>query len=206
MISHQHRAIFVHIQKTGGTSVSVAMGGQQFEPFKHATAQQAREHYGDAWSDYFRFSIVRNPWARLLSWWTAIQRTPESTSPFRVAVRERCRTFDDFVRFADDITQDGYPVSVHRTQSAYLTDASGNLMVEFVGRYERLADDVEAISRRLAAPLGPLLHMNKTTHGRYVDAYTPTLARYVGEIYAADVDRFGYHFGDERHESGTPRI
>ena len=64
--------IFVHITRTGGTSIEVALAGQdwwQISPqTKHLSARQIRIQVGEEkWSDYFKFSIVRNPWDRVVS-------------------------------------------------------------------------------------------------------------------------------------------
>lgn len=39
-----------------------------------------------------------------------------------------------------------------RSQSAFVTDACGDLSVDFVGRYERLTDDFEHVARAIGLP------------------------------------------------------
>jgi hypothetical protein len=71
MISHKHRCIFIHIPRTGGTSIEVWLTGKNWADahpeLQHPTASQARELYADYWDDYFKFSFVRHPVARALS-------------------------------------------------------------------------------------------------------------------------------------------
>ncbi len=74
MIDHERKLIFIHIARTGGTSVETALVGRnwwQIEPAtKHLSARQMRAHYGEAvWNGYKKFSIVRNPWDRVISMW-----------------------------------------------------------------------------------------------------------------------------------------
>ena len=55
---------FVHINKTGGTSVVVALG----LPFGHLTAREKIEQLGrERWDGRFTFAFVRNPWDRVAS-------------------------------------------------------------------------------------------------------------------------------------------
>ena len=79
--------IFIHVQKTGGTSIEETLGianewtngstpecqGVPFVPKlfdKHDTATTAKAYYTDAeWTAAFKFSIIRNPWDRLVSYW-----------------------------------------------------------------------------------------------------------------------------------------
>ena len=71
MISHKHQCIFIHIPRTGGTSIehwflNHTMGNKNL-PLKHLTAPQAKLIYKDYWNDYYKFSIIRNPYNRFVS-------------------------------------------------------------------------------------------------------------------------------------------
>ena len=60
---------FVHIQKTGGTSIRVALGLPKVPPGKHWSAARHRAALGrEEWERRFTFAFVRNPWDRLVSW------------------------------------------------------------------------------------------------------------------------------------------
>ena len=76
MIYDKYKCIHIHIPKTAGTSITKALHGKDFVLFdtnkkiwrQHATALETREHYGkEKWDSYFKFSIVRNPFDRLVS-------------------------------------------------------------------------------------------------------------------------------------------
>ena len=77
MISHTNKFIFIHIPKTGGTSVEAALadygkllqGPGNFHSiyFKHIPATRLQAMMGDEYENYFKFSIVRNPWDWLVS-------------------------------------------------------------------------------------------------------------------------------------------
>lgn len=76
MIDHERRLLFIHIARTGGTSIEEALCGRDWwlidPPSKHLSAAQARAYYGEKiWSSYVKFAVVRNPWDRVVSMWAA---------------------------------------------------------------------------------------------------------------------------------------
>jgi len=83
MIDDLRKLIFIHMEKTGGTSIAMALFGRdegakrkgsdlQYDNglTKHYSVQKARQVYGEEkWVNYTKFSVVRNPWDRLVSKW-----------------------------------------------------------------------------------------------------------------------------------------
>src|SRR5215212_1801647 len=75
--SHEEpKFIFIHIQKTGGVSISNLL--RRYIPTttrgrgpRHITARRALRQVENP-GDYFNFAFVRNPWDRLVSWYTMI--------------------------------------------------------------------------------------------------------------------------------------
>lgn len=92
MISTEKKIIFIHIPKTGGSSIEVALKNifdekiirngnstrvldtiknpipNSYNSFKHATASELIKQYGkNKFNDYHSFAVIRNPWDRLLS-------------------------------------------------------------------------------------------------------------------------------------------
>ena len=70
MISHKYKCIFVHITKTGGTSIEKSLIGTTSTGgfnSKHMTAEMYRDRYLKLFSNYFKFSVIRNPWDKCFS-------------------------------------------------------------------------------------------------------------------------------------------
>ncbi|WP_428029105.1 sulfotransferase family 2 domain-containing protein [Ancylobacter sp.] len=205
MISHQHKAILVHIQKTGGTSITSLFGESRTLPEKHFSARELRERYGCAyWDSYFKFAVVRNPWDRLISWWAMIDaRRPawQSGVPqgsFHAHVLDRARTFDEFlVNCSGEISDRDGSKSIFRNQIDYLVGEDGKLMVDLVCRFERLRDDFEEVKNRTGIT-GALPTVNVSRHANYRTYYTPETRELVAREYARDIAFFGFEFDDGR--------
>jgi Sulfotransferase family len=195
--------IFVHVQKTGGNSVRTALGADIFDPYKHFFARELRDIHGEAtWESCFKFTFVRNPWDRLVSWWSMIDEARDYVDPtqppngFFGYVLERARSFEEFLLHCRDeiIDSDGRK-HIFRNQIDYLVDDSGRIIVDFVGRYERLQESFDEISRRLGRTPVELPRTNVSRHRDYREYYTPALAEIVAGHYARDIEAFGYRFG-----------
>lgn len=194
--------IFVHVQKTGGNAVRMALGADIFDPRKHFVARELRAVYGQAtWDACFKFSFVRNPWDRLVSWWSMIDNgrtaTTRPPNPFFGYVLERARSFDEFLACCTDevIDPDGRK-HIFRNQIDYLVDESGRIIVDYVGRYERLQEGFDEVCRRLGRASVELPRTNASRHAHYTEYYSPATAELVARRYAGDIAHFGYQFGE----------
>jgi hypothetical protein len=203
MISPDGRWIFVHIQKTGGNSIRSALESELNDPHKHFLAQELKPLYGEpVWAKTFKFTVVRNPWDRLVSWWSSINnnRDPSGLTPapnnFFDYVLRRAPTFEDFIsRCSDEIVDADGRKCIFRNQLEYLVDENGTVMVDFIGRFERLQDGFDEVTARLGLPPVKLPRTNVSRHSTYTDYYTPAMARKVERVYRRDIETFGYRFG-----------
>ena len=98
--------------------------------------------------------------------------------------------FDSFVR--DGLGRPEVQSWVHfRPQADFILAPDGTVMVDFVGRYERIGEDFSIIARRLGVR-GALQAHNPSDHAPFASYFTPTSAGIVASVYARDVDAFGY--------------
>ncbi len=192
MISDPHKFIFIHINKTGGTSIEkvfVPEADQKDVRYKHASAAYYRRRFPIKFWRYFKFAFVRNPWDWLVSryHWS----------------RDRQHLFDySFEEMLARMAK-GSPLA---EDEAWLENAAllpqverlsvgGKVRVDFVGRYENLQHDFDTVCARLAIEPRTLPHTFKTDHGSYVDYYDDASRKIVERLYAADIAAFGYRFG-----------
>lgn len=212
LINYRKRFIFVHVQKTAGTSMERLLL-QRFPDTvqwlgRHVHASAGVEALGaDLWRDYFSFGFVRNPWERLVSWYAMIdgqrRRLPWHKrwrrAPFDLGiwnqVARKARRFEDFVARCTEICHDqGYPMSFAFNQLDYLADRDGRLLVDFVGRYENLQKDSARIFARLGLDGATLPHENRWPHRPYSACYDAATRQLLAERFRRDIAVFGYRF------------
>jgi len=206
LVSDSHRFLFVHVQKTGGVSVEHLLRPllpdvRTLEGLtRHARlAQVLRAEPGLA--DYWTVGFVRNPWSRLLSWYGMVQRfreLAEKGSPkarrflegggFMAGVARDYPDFESFVmRGPDDWPR------LRTPQVSYLR-APGR-EADFVGRTESFEDDVRRVMLHLGLPTPERVPRDNAAPPRdYRTEYTPAMRDRVAEVFAADLEAFGYVF------------
>ncbi len=217
-LSPGHKILFVHIAKTGGTSVRAALKrlhwsdpyaipihlvngltrtlkfktGAKFQ--RHAKAIAAYENIGEPfWSQLFKFTFVRNPWDLQVSSWHHLQRVPNAPT-------DQFHSFEEFLRhkFDPDQAFNYYFWISAQLQSHYILDFNGRVIVDFVGRYERLHDDFREACRLGGIPQITLPHKRHSRERKrdYRDYYDDVTAELIATHYAEDIQRFGYSFDD----------
>jgi hypothetical protein len=78
-------------------------------------------------------------------------------------------------------------------QQDLLVDEHGRLLVDFVGRYERLEADFREICHRLNI-CAQLKSLNFSRHGDYRNYYDRRTAKFVADHFRDDIERFDYTF------------
>lgn len=216
LISHSHRFIFFHVAKTAGMSIRTALQAHCQEPdyFKikrppqmkagkpnpfydvwealllHATAQDAQKQLsGDTFDQYYKFAFVRNPWDWQVSMYHFILSEP---THIKYQLVKELGGFDAYLDWVVK-TDRPYPKGATRLQSTALTDGDGKLLVDFVGRYESLAQDFAQLCDRLQID-AKLPHVNRSAHRDYRGYYNAKSRQLVAEYFRADIELFHYDF------------
>jgi hypothetical protein len=195
--------IFVHIQKTGGSSILKALGREMHSRHKHRFASEFRDMYGqDQWDRAYKFAFVRNPWDRLVSWWSMVNHYRDAYAQgakfnrFFTYILQNGHSFEDFILNCDaDIEDIDGRKCIFRNQLDYVTDSEGRIIVDYIGRFETLAVDFNQLSAKLRLPDDRLEHKNRSDHKPYTAYYTPETRARVEIAYARDIAAFNYEFG-----------
>ncbi|NMG76009.1 sulfotransferase family 2 domain-containing protein [Aromatoleum diolicum] len=156
-ISHDHRVIFVHIPKNGGSSIEKALGIYGVENrgdnrlvdermlfgkgLQHLTMSEINERIPSEISQtYFKFAFVRNPWARALSEYRWRAQWDSQIAKM------------SFTKFVFDQLGQPHAYRHYWPQVDFIADRSqpgaASLLVDFVGRLEHLQSDFGEIINR----------------------------------------------------------
>ena len=214
IISHQHQFVFVAVPKVASHSIRFALrpflddnDEEQVSLFVrkridrpgfsnvehgHQLAREIRDALGaDVWSRYVSFAVVRNPWARFVSYVAFMMRhNGLFTSDPQAAMRRVLAN-----------PQNQSPVHF-RAQADFVTDENGRVMVSHLLRAESLQSDFDALCQALSLPQVALETRNASEHRDYREYYDEDLVRRVAERYRVDIDLFGYRF-DGESKTGT---
>lgn len=189
---NEHNAIFIHLPKSAGTSISRALG---LPSSRHVLAADYRSANAVKFARFFKFAFVRNPYDRLLSSYAFLKRGGMNSDDALFA-ETHVRQYDSFEHFVIEglARRPEIYAWVHfRPQSAFVCDAAGRNLMDFTGKFEHLNEDYERIAEQLGKPR-QLPVINASQRGDYREVYTPATIDVVRRYYAADLKTFGYGF------------
>jgi chondroitin 4-sulfotransferase 11 len=188
MISDKHKFIFIHITKTGGTSIQKLFQGKLKT---HKFAKNYKKLIGDEkWNNYFKFAFVRNPWDKMVSQYFFIQKKHKGN--YELTFREFILGFESFSQGnGEDISVEFNPV-----QLPWILDDDGNCLVDFIGKFENFQKDFDLVCDKIGVAQRQLPHKNKSKHKNYTEYYDEETRAIVAKQFAKDIEYFDYKFGE----------
>ncbi len=138
----------------------------------------SREQY----QNYFKFSVVRNPYSRAYSWYRAVMRDNIMMQDHGLIAPIG---FEEFLtRFLDR-------KGLMRPATWFLNSFGGKLQLDFVGKFENLSEDFDSISNRLGLDI-ELPHKLKGAAQDWRAGYDDKTTKIVRNYYKEDFETFGY--------------
>jgi chondroitin 4-sulfotransferase 11 len=179
-----------------GVQVHRLFDKSRFQVEKNEFLSRLDEEY----RDHFKFAFVRNPWDRLVScYFEKIDDGSRYQDLNPPGEEDRFYPRMPFAEFVEAVhaTPDERANHHFRSQHTTVCDSGGQVMADFVGRFENLREDFALVAERIGAPELELPHRLKSrTRGerQYRDLYDERLKRLLYERYEKDVETFGYSF------------
>ena len=189
--AHACKCIFIHIPKAAGTSVALALFGKESRHIPWFEYQQANPW---KFKRYFKFSFVRNPWDRAVSSYFFLRKGGMNSADAEWATRNLAAypTFADFAR--GGLTRADIQAWVHfRPQHFYICNEAGGIMVDFVGRVEKIEHDYLHVANRIGC-VRRLERLNVVERMHYSNYYDDEARQIVQQVYARDIELFNYAF------------
>ncbi|MEM6727144.1 MAG: sulfotransferase family 2 domain-containing protein [Pseudomonadota bacterium] len=204
--------LFIHVPKTGGTSLALALEAKaqagdimagdtpkatkrrgrlkglpaKGRLWKHSTLSDLEGWLDREFERLYIFTLVRNPWDRVVSYyhWLRLQSFDHPAVTLAKA--------HDFAGFLE---QAHTRAALSRSPyGSYVSDARGREHCARFVRLEHLDADIPALSADLGIKLD-MPHVNRSERpGDYREAYDSRTQALVAEFCAADIARFGYQF------------
>jgi len=213
IISRGRGYIFVHIPKTGGTAMALAledrakaddiMIGDTPKAMKRRGKVKGAQTAGRLWKhstladaeglitrddmeQLFTFTLIRNPWDRMVSYYHWL-KTQNFDHP--AVALAKSKDFSGFLNAPQ--TQATFR---NNPYASYMTDGAGRVHVNLYIRLEHLAQDIAPLAVHLGfTPDLPIA--NQSVRPRdWRGFYSESDAELLGEICAIDVKTHGYEF------------
>ena len=187
-----HCCVFIHIPKAAGTSLTRTLFDS---PSRHLHYTEYQRTNPRKFQQYFKFTFVRNPYDRLFSAYTFLKKGGLNELD-RCWAEQNLTSFPDFESFVHGwVTPENIWSWVHfKPQHWWVCDASFNVKVDFVGRFEQMDSDVAIVQDRLSLPVAPLPKINVTDRSvKDPVAYTAEMRAIVENAYRQDIELFAYN-------------
>jgi len=206
IISHKHRFIFFAVPKTATHAVRQALRthlaagdweqqtlfGEQYLPIPelaamkhgHISARQLKHHLPQGtWDSYFKFGFVRNPFDRFVSACFFLNRGVQDFQSSAGSFMKQAVRRPRFQQRA-----------LGRPQAHYLCDHTGEIAVDYVGRYESLQASFDHICKEIGISSSNLSRKNASEHDSYAKYYDKELRDLVADFYRDDLRLFAYEW------------
>jgi len=189
VVNHRLKTTFVHVPKTAGvaicTSLGLRIGGhRRFQDMRRRTPES-----------YFVFSVVRNPWDRLVSAYTYFKSGGRGF-PNDKAMQRTLSPFKTFAGFCESISPEliaqWTKIVPHFLPQVYWSDPR----IDKVCRFENIKEDFAEVCSHIETGGVPLLRRNVSDHARYTEYYDSSSQEKVAKIYNSDIQTYNYKFGD----------
>ena len=197
IISHKHKFAYIAIPKTGTTSMHRAfsnldddtlfidgcniphkVGANKFMRWKHINAITL-ERQIENFDEYFKFTFVRNPYDRFVSWVYYYGK----------------KKINNLHKYSFKELISKCPKFVWDTQLSFVLSKDNKNLMNFVGKFENFQEDLNTICDKIKIPRQKLPHKNKSKHKHYTEYYNDETRQIVAEKFAKDIEYFGYEFG-----------
>ena len=155
------------------------VSGKKFN--SHIMASHIRRRVpSDIWNSYYKFTVDRNPWDKVLSHFHF--------------VRQRYTTFNEDISFDEYLNKADLPYNY-----TIYTDENKDLMVDRVIKYENLDEELGEVFSDLGVPYEGSLNVYEKSHYRkekknYQESYSEYQKDIIQNKFAFEIGMHGYSF------------
>lgn len=204
MINHGRKILFIDICKTAGTAITKTLQQQypkdRWEGKHHSvpnyTPRLASKVTNDILDEYSSFTVIRNPYDRMVSLWIWGLGGP---------YRDTKDSFVDFMRNVRDGKYTEYNGHRYRTSLEWISDESGTIRVKNIIRYENLQEELNQYLNTQGLDSIELVKENTKEiwlsrghqfklHKHYKEHYCEESQTITRNLFKDEIEHFGFEF------------
>ena len=212
-ISYTHKCVFIHIPKTGGTTVEQLFNMipdleldfltyystdarlkcyiEKFDKrvdfcLQHLPSIFVRDLNPEIFSSFFKFALVRNPYDRAIS-----EFCWQNKDIYEQEETDRYYFIENFKAWVNELPTKMF-IDHKLPQYYFLYDNKDNLLVDKIYKYENMQNALKELSAKFNFEIKDIC-LNKSTLS--VDKnilLTPKVKEKIYSVYAKDFELFGY--------------
>jgi chondroitin 4-sulfotransferase 11 len=177
---------FIHINKTGGTSILNALGLDK----THLTCKELIDKMTlSEWNQTKSIAVIRNPWDRVVSLYHYRVKTNQSDlQVLNISFKEWCH---EVYKKRNHIYYD--KPKMFQPQTSWIVDYDDIVNVDFILKFEDLEQDFENLAKVIGIDV-KLKHLNRTKRDHYQLYYDEETKELISNWYKNDISVFGYSF------------
>ena len=188
IISRRHKFAFVHIPKTGGTTITSLLlpylgrgpkRGKGWQTYYHTFGMHGGIREFNGAKKYFKFAFVRNPWDWLVSLY-------KSGAIKKRAGYVKRPSWEKMI----SLLSKKHP----QPQLSWLT-INGKIAVDYIARLEDIDNEVDYIFKKLGLKYNKIPHRLKRGRPHYTEWYNDKSRKIVARVFRKDIKMFGYKYG-----------
>lgn len=215
LISHKYKFLTVDIPKTGTKTLRETLVGS-FDSVgedknQHMGIKKCKKFFinnGFSFEDYFKFSIVRNPWSRYVSFCSYVfdrvlfceshMDSLDKKSEAYKRLRRQNTCYIGLIKKADNDRKKLMKTLIETTPTQYdfISNSDGTVTMDMIATTENLNDDIKVFCGRVGIKEDiKILHSNKSSRSEPIkNYYTQELIDMVAEKEKWVIDYKGYDF------------
>ena len=211
-LSNIHKLIFIHVAKAAGTSIWKNLGMTKDDRGIFTILQLKDMIDTDKFNSYKKFTVVRNPWDRVVSLYEYRKKEGHEKyiygnndytfkewlmNPRVKGLRDEQALFnpDFYKNNFEHLGMDWYRIHKHwLPQLNMISSKDDEILVDIILEFENLDNDWDELSKFIGKELKPLERHNVTKKKNYRNYYDEETKDYVSKLYWKDIEALEYEY------------
>ena len=160
--------------------------GKPKSAFKNLQISLSPELTKTEYNAFYKFSFVRNTWARMYSWYANVMKEEWHRKLYGIPSEDY--SYEQFLK--EKINHSTF------SQLYFLTNSKGEVPMNFIGRFENLQEDFNIVCNKLGIEDSTLPKLLVRNYSHYTENYTATTKDLIYQLYKDEIAFFKFEYGE----------